>query len=110
VPLTKDFNETVRERARKDRRFRQALLSEAADCFLAGDVATGKSVLRDYVHATVGFEALGRATKKSPKSLLRMLGPSGNPPGEQSVRDPRVSSEERAHSARSDTARRMNLS
>jgi hypothetical protein len=79
MPLTKDFKETVRERARKDRRFRQALLSEAADCFLAGDVATGKAVLRDYVHATVGFEELGRATKKSPKSLLRMLGPAGNP-------------------------------
>ena len=79
MPLTKDFKETVRERARKDRRFRQALLSEAADCFLAGDVATGKSVLRDYVHATVGFEELGRVTKKSPKSLLRMLGPAGNP-------------------------------
>ncbi len=79
MPLTRDFKDTVRERARKDRRFRQALLSEAADCFLAGDVATGKAVLHDYVHATVGFEELGRATKKSPKSLLRMLGPSGNP-------------------------------
>ena len=79
MPLTKDFKETVRERARKDRRFRQALLSEAADSFLAGDVSTGKAVLRDYVHATIGFEELGRATKKSPKSLLRMLGPSGNP-------------------------------
>lgn len=79
MPLTKDFKETVRERAHKDRRFRQALLSEAADAFLAGDVATGKTVLRDYVHATVGFEALGRATEKSPKSLLRMLGPTGNP-------------------------------
>jgi hypothetical protein len=79
MPLTKDFKETVRERARKDRRFRQALLSEAADCFLAGDVATGKTVLRDYVHATIGFDELGRATKKSSKSLLRMLGPSGNP-------------------------------
>jgi DNA-binding phage protein len=79
VPLTKDFKETVRDRARRDRRFRAALLSEAADCFLAGDVETGKTVLRDYVHATVGFEQLGRATKKSPKSLMRMLGPSGNP-------------------------------
>jgi hypothetical protein len=79
MPLTRDFRETVRARAQRDRRFRAALLSEAADCFLAGDVETGKSVLRDYVHATVGFEELGRATKKSPKSLLRMLGPSGNP-------------------------------
>ena len=40
---------------------------------------TGKAVLRDYVHATVGFGALARATKKSSKSLMRMLGPDGNP-------------------------------
>jgi hypothetical protein len=79
MPLTRNFKDTVRTRARRDRQFREALLSEAADCFLAGDVDTGKSVLRDYVHATVGFEELGRATKKSPKSLLRMLGPKGNP-------------------------------
>jgi hypothetical protein len=79
MPLTRNFKNTVRARARRDRQFREALLSEAADCFLAGDVDTGKSVLRDYVHATVGFEELGRATKKSPKSLLRMLGPKGNP-------------------------------
>ena len=79
MPLTRDFKETVRARVRRDREFRRALLREAADCFLAGDVETGKTVLRDYVHATVGFEELGRATKKSPKSLLRMLGPAGNP-------------------------------
>lgn len=79
MPLTRDFKETVRARARRDREFRRALLSEAADCFLAGDVETGKTVLRDYVHATVGFVELGRATRKSPKSLLRMLGPAGNP-------------------------------
>jgi DNA-binding phage protein len=42
-------------------------------------VETGNAVLRDYVHATVGFEALARAIKKSPKSLMRMLSPDGNP-------------------------------
>jgi DNA-binding phage protein len=79
MPLTKDFKETVRARAQRDRQFREALLREATDCFLAGDVATGKAVLRDYVHATVGFDELARATKKSSKSLMRMLGPKGNP-------------------------------
>jgi hypothetical protein len=53
MPLTRNFKDTVRARARRDRQFREALLSEAADCLLAGDVDTGKSVLRDYVHATV---------------------------------------------------------
>lgn len=79
MPLTRDFKETVRARAQRDERFRIALLREAADSFLAGDVETGRAVLRDYVHATVGFEALARATAKSPKSLMRMLGPGGNP-------------------------------
>lgn len=79
MPLTRDFKETIRERVRSDPGFRAALLEETVKEFLSGDVATAKAVLRDYVHATVGFEALGRATKKSPKSLMRMLGPDGNP-------------------------------
>ena len=46
---------------------------------LSGDVETGKTVLRDYINTTVGFDKLASATKKSPKSLMRMLGPKGNP-------------------------------
>jgi len=79
MPLTKDFRETVRERAQADPGFRTGLLQEVADTFLSGDVATGKATLRYYVHATVGFDALARAMRKSPKSLMRMLGPDGNP-------------------------------
>lgn len=46
---------------------------------LAGDVDSGKSLLREYIKATIGFEKLGAATGASPKSLIRMFGPSGNP-------------------------------
>ncbi len=46
---------------------------------LAGDIATGKAILRDYVNGTVGFEALGAATGIATKSLMRMFGPNGNP-------------------------------
>jgi hypothetical protein len=42
---------------------------------LAGDVGTGKPILRDYIKATVGFEKLGAATGTQPKSLIRMFGP-----------------------------------
>ncbi len=45
----------------------------------SGEVDTGKIVLRQYIHATVGFNALGQAIGKSPKSLMRMLSPGGNP-------------------------------
>lgn len=76
--LTRDFKETIRERARRDAAFREALLKEAVDALLSGDMETGKIVLRDYINVTVGFDKLGNATKKSPKSLMRMLGPKGN--------------------------------
>jgi hypothetical protein len=46
---------------------------------LAGEVDTGKAVLRDYINATMGFDALGAATHRSPKSLMRMFGTKGNP-------------------------------
>jgi hypothetical protein len=79
MPLTRDFKETIQARARRDEAFRKALLTEAVDAMLSGDVESGKTVLRDYINATVGFDALAAVTKKSPKSLMRMLGPNGNP-------------------------------
>lgn len=77
--LTRDFKETVWARARRDAEFREALLREGIDCLLSGEVDTAKSVLRDYINATVGFEKLGTLTNRSPKSLMRMFGPNGNP-------------------------------
>ena len=77
--LTRDFKETIQARARRDPAFRKELLREAVESFLSGDVETGKTVLRDYIHATVGFGELAEGTRHSPKSLMRMLGPSGNP-------------------------------
>ena len=79
MPLTRDFNETVRARAQRDVAFRRALLREALDLMLAGDVETGKAVLRDYINATIGFNELGTVMDMSPKSLMRMFGPQGNP-------------------------------
>jgi hypothetical protein len=79
MPLTRDFKETVQARARRDVAFRMALLLEAIDSMLAGDLNTGKIILRDYINATIGFDRLGDATHKSPKSLMRMLSPDGNP-------------------------------
>ncbi len=36
-------------------------------------------MLRDYINATVGFESVGKAVDKDPKSLMRMLSSRGNP-------------------------------
>lgn len=45
----------------------------------SSDVDTGKTILRDYIKATVGFDKLSQATKTPSKSLIRMFGPNGNP-------------------------------
>ncbi|HXZ79554.1 MAG TPA: transcriptional regulator [Terriglobales bacterium] len=79
MALTRSFKETIQARVKRDPAFRRELLREGIESFLAGDVETGKTVLRDYINATVGFNELAEATHRSPKSLMRMLGPSGNP-------------------------------
>ena len=79
MALTKEFKATVKARAERDADFREALLTEAVEQLLAGELETGKAVLRDYINATVGFEKLARMTGTPPKSLMRMLGPKGNP-------------------------------
>jgi hypothetical protein len=58
VALTRDFKETVQARAGRDPALCQALLQEAVEAMLAGDLAPGKAVLRDYINATIGFEAM----------------------------------------------------
>lgn len=79
MALTRDFKETIRARAKRDPGFREALLREGIENFLSGDVETGKIILRDFINATVGFTKLSDVTHRSAKSLMRMLGPRGNP-------------------------------
>ena len=79
MALTRDFKETIQARVQHDPVFREELLKEGVQSFLSGDVETGKTILRDYINATIGFEELGDLTERSPKSLMRMLGPKGNP-------------------------------
>jgi DNA-binding phage protein len=79
MPLTRDFKMTVKDRAERDLAFREALLTEAVELLLTGEVETGKAILRDYINATIGFERLAQETGTPPKSLMRMLGPKGNP-------------------------------
>ena len=79
MPLTREFKETVQARIRQDRKYRKELLREGVECLLAGDLDTGKAVLRDYINATIGFEELSRLTKRPAKSLMRMLSANGNP-------------------------------
>ncbi len=79
MSLARDFKETIKARIERDPAFREELLKMGVECLLSGDVDTGKAVLRDYINATIGFQELGSLTEKSPKSLMRMFGPNGNP-------------------------------
>src|SRR5258707_3879763 len=79
MALTRDCKETIRARVKRDAGCRKALLREGIENFLSGDVETGKIILRDFINATVGFTKLGDVTHRSAKSLMRMLGPAGNP-------------------------------
>ncbi len=74
-----DFKETIRARVERDPKFRKELLREGIECMLSGDIATAKTILRDYINATVGFAELAEHTRIPSKSLMGMLGPAGNP-------------------------------
>jgi hypothetical protein len=82
MPLTRDFRETVRARAGRDPAFRKALFQEAVQALLRGETDDGRAALRAYINATIGFDRLGKVLRRSPKSLMRMFGPGGNPTAE----------------------------
>lgn len=78
MTLTCDVKKVIQARVQRDPAFREELMKEGIGCMLAGDVDTGKVVLRDYIDATIGFDELGSLIHKSPKSLMQMFGPNGN--------------------------------
>ena len=78
MPHTDDIS-VIHERTKSDKKFRQALLREAVESFLNGDLETSMPVLRGYIYATAGFQALEEQTDIPAKSLMRMLSPKGKP-------------------------------
>ncbi len=76
---TKPFDDTVLTRAKQDRVFREGLLAAAIQELSQNNLTVARALLRHYINATVGFERLAAQTGKSPKSLMRMFSPSGNP-------------------------------
>jgi hypothetical protein len=78
MPLTKDFKQTIMVDL-QDREYRAAYLAQALEAMHGGEFSVGKRMLRNYVNATIGFEALSKAMRSPAKSLMRMLGESGNP-------------------------------
>ena len=79
MALTRDFKQTVNERAARDPEFAAALLNEALSLLVNGEPQTARLILRDLVNTTVGFEELAVKLAKPSKSLHRMLSARGNP-------------------------------
>ena len=82
MPLTRNFRDTVRARAEREppsagrcsrRRCRRCCRARPIE---------GRAALRAYINATLGFDRLGEVLERSPKSLMRMFGPDGNPTAE----------------------------
>ena len=78
MPITRKFRDTVWARAQDDARFRAAMLTEAINELLAGDLEAGKAMLRDYVNATLTFDGLAKETGK-PSRASSACSPRGNP-------------------------------
>ena len=72
--LTRDFKDTIKDHVARDPAFREELLKEGMECLLTGDIDTGKAVLRDFINATIGFDALGTATERSREALCGCWG------------------------------------
>ncbi len=79
MALSRDFKETILERAQNDPDFRIGLLIQASECLFNNEPEVTKALLRDYVNATLGFKALAKIVNKKPASLMRMLSEKGNP-------------------------------
>lgn len=79
MALTRNFKNTIRDRAQKDASFRKALLIEAINSLLADEVDVAKSLLKDYINASILFEPLAKQVEKNSKSLQRMFSARGNP-------------------------------
>ncbi len=79
MALTRNFKDTIMERIRTDSEYADAIFEQGVQAMLDGDVGAGKSIIRDYINATIGFEALAAEVDKDPKSVMRMFSEKGNP-------------------------------
>jgi DNA-binding phage protein len=79
MALTRDFRQTVTERAQREPEFAKALLDEAMTMFCQGEPEGARLILRDLVNATIGFEQLAAHIHRPSKSVHRMLSAQGNP-------------------------------
>ncbi len=69
MPLTRDFDETVEARVRRDPEFREALLNEAVGALLRGEIEVGKALAADA--SVTDAELLQRLEDEADIEVLR---------------------------------------
>src|SRR4051812_5070479 len=79
MALTRDYQETVLARIKRNPKYARALYVEAINSLLDGENEVGLAMLRDLVHAGITFKQLSRQTGFGEKALHRMLSRRGNP-------------------------------
>ena len=77
MALTREFKDTVMELC-KDPEYRKALLLEALESYLEGDVVVGNSLLKDYLNGTQAFEEVASTLQMQEAGLRRMVSANGN--------------------------------
>lgn len=77
MALTREFKETVMQLC-QDPQYRRALLVEALESYLEGEVAVGNALLRDYLNGTQSFVDVAHALHMQESGLRRMLSANGN--------------------------------
>lgn len=78
MALTKEFKDTVMELC-KDPEYRKALLHEALESYLEGEICVGNSLIRDYLNGSQCFLDVSNLLQIKESGLRRMVGPTGNP-------------------------------
>ena len=67
MSLTKSFSGVVQKQIARNSAFGNAFLREGIDIRFAGDIETGKTILRGYIKAMADFEKLGEAIRTPAK-------------------------------------------
>jgi len=81
MALTRGFRVTLLARAQKDAGVRKAMLKEGIDTMLAGDVETGKAILRDLYQRGCWFWSFGRGGPHTGQKSHAHVWPQGKPAG-----------------------------
>lgn len=78
-PAGTRFHDLVQRRIEREPGIVIALLEEAVELVLAGELPAARSLIRDTIKRSIGYAELSLRTGVPEKSLVRMFGPNGNP-------------------------------